>query len=106
MQELLFVYGTLQDPKIRMMVLGREIPSLPDVLEGYRREAISCNGIGYPILVRDHELKEMIEGLLMAIEPDDLPALDRYEAPCYSRTRVRLKSGALAWVYVAPPDTI
>ena len=97
MPESLFVYGTLQDPKVQKEVFGRSTDGQPDILEGYKKSQVEIQGVTYPILMPSEE--DEIEGLVIKVTPDELGKIDEYETETYRRTEVTLKSGRQAWVY-------
>jgi hypothetical protein len=110
--ERLFSYGTLQVETVQLATFGRTLSGEPDVLPGFRRARIPVRGpggatTGYYLNAqftgRD---TDAVEGTLFAVTGDELARADRYEATAdYKRIRVRLKSGAWAWVYIsAAPD--
>ena len=95
--ERLFVYGTLQDPAVQTRVFGRTTEGVPDRLAGYRKAEIAIDGSTYPIAQLDRA--SSIDGRILEVTPDELVAIDQYEGSEYRRLRVRLRSGAEAWVY-------
>jgi gamma-glutamylcyclotransferase (GGCT)/AIG2-like uncharacterized protein YtfP len=98
MDELLFTYGTLRDPKIQTEVIGRLVNGTRDVLLGYTTSTIKLRGIIYPILVP--EKNGVIEGEVLRVTTEELPKIDDYETDAYRRVKVKLKSGTAAWVYL------
>jgi len=96
----LFAYGTLMKPAVQKEVLGREIITEPDILEGYAKTIIDINGIIYPILIETDGSK--VKGRCLDITEEDLPLLDDYETEAYKRIKVKLKSGKKAYTYVMP----
>ena len=97
--EKLFVYGTLHEPEVQLRLIGRLLESRPDCLEGY--EVNMSLLPPYPVAM----LKESseIQGHVLQISPEELAAFDIYETDAYTRIRVRLTSGAEAWVYIGNP---
>ena len=51
MKELLFTYGTLQDPAVQKKIIGRIVTSEPDTLTDHATEEITLLGEIYPIFV-------------------------------------------------------
>ncbi len=97
----LFVYGTLvDDARVRDLV-GRQLPWLPAVLEGYCRTLDPS--IGYPVV---HPLGgASVDGkLLEGVDDHVLAALDAYEGPEYRRVIVQVQTSdgrsVEAYVYV------
>ena len=97
--ETLFVYGTLHDPKVQLLLLGRHLTSTPDVLLKYRRDMVLFPP--YPVAVADAE--SYINGWVLCVNAEELERLDKYEGENYIRIRVTLASGLQAWVYTASP---
>ncbi len=97
MKELLFIYGTLKNPKVQKEVVGRVNKALPDILEGYKKSQVKIHGKTYPIVVPDSA--SSIGGLVLSVIPEELKIIDKYETDAYRRKRVILKSGKSAWVY-------
>lgn len=98
MEELLFVYGTLQEPKIQQKIVGRFLDGDPDVLQNHTTQKVTISGKTYPILI-EAQNKE-IRGVVLHVSDNDFPALDEYETSAYKRVKVKLKSGTIAWVYM------
>lgn len=98
MEELVFVYGTLRDPKIQTEIIGRLVEGSPDTLVGYKKSTITLRNTVYPILVP--EPNGIIEGEILKLTPDELARVDEYETNAYRRVKVTLKSGREAWVYL------
>lgn len=98
MKELLFVYGTLNDPKVQKEVLGREIAGQTDSLAGFKKEEITIDSETYPILVPEEN--SLVEGRALELTSGQLTKVDDYETTAYRRIRVKLQSGRDACVYV------
>ena len=99
--ESLFVYGTLKNPEVQKLVIGRVVESSKDALEGYKLEKIDIDGEIYPILVPDQKQRKPIEGLTISISEEELKKIDEYETEIYQRKSLVLKSGNKAFVYLA-----
>ena len=97
--ENLFVYGTLHDPKVQLLLIGRTVPSIPAVLLKYRRDIELFPP--YPVAVSDAD--SYINGWLIRVTEQELVKLDEYEGENYIRIRVTLATGIEAWVYTASP---
>ena len=97
--ETLFVYGTLHDPEVQLMLLGRRLNSTSDVLLKYRRDTELFPP--YPVAVVDAE--GYINGWVLRVNAEELQRLDDYEGENYIRVRVTLASSLQAWVYTASP---
>jgi len=106
-EQRLFVYGTLQDPKVQLRVIGRIVSGEPAVIAGWRKEWIHVRSDAaeiageevHPIAVADPEGE--IEGLILSLTEKDWPALDEYEGETYERVAAVLKDGRHAWFYAA-----
>lgn len=95
----LFVYGTLQDADVQMMLLGRTIVAELDALSGY---VINWEYFApYPVAISADN--SHIEGQVLYITEEELEQLDQYEGDAYIRVQVWLDSGIQAWVYIANP---
>lgn len=95
--ELLFVYGTLKDPKIQEEVIGSSKEMVSDSLDGYttvRKKIV--DGV-YPVLIPDPT--SSVIGKVISVKKDELSRIDEYETKVYERKQVVLKSGRQAWVY-------
>jgi gamma-glutamylcyclotransferase (GGCT)/AIG2-like uncharacterized protein YtfP len=97
--ETLFVYGTLHDPQVQLLLIGRRLNSTPDVLLKYRRDTELFPP--YPVAVVDAD--GYINGWVLRVNSEELERLDNYEGENYIRVRVSLASGLQAWVYTASP---
>jgi hypothetical protein len=88
---LLFVFGTLLDPKTRARVLGRpERPreTVPALLHGCER--VWARGRRYPVLIRDPA--GAVDGLLLTqLSARDRARLRVYEGREYRLARVRVR---------------
>lgn len=99
-----FFYGTLLDPDVMALVIGRRLPPsafVPARAKGrVRRRA---RGVSYPILVRDPggEAEGMVvDGLTVR----DVERLTAYEGPRYRIARLRVQvEGGLRAVSVFEP---
>ena len=78
-----FFYGTLIDPEVLRLILGREVAPLSRRkarLRGYRR--VFRHNATYPVLVADADAA--VEGVVIGgLAPRDVAALERYEGPDY-----------------------
>lgn len=95
--ELLFVYGTLQDPAVQQRLIGRTVAGTPDVLEGFFKSSMSMPEGVYPLVIPRHGHE--VAGLVLELSEDELLKMDVYETNAYRRVRVPLKSGRETWVY-------
>lgn len=86
-----FVYGTLRQPLVRWLVIGRSPSAQPATLPGFRKQGLNLipeSGARAP-------------GEVFVVDADELRRLDRYErlGIRYQRSSLTLASGATAWVY-------
>ena len=95
--ELLFVYGTLQDPAVQQRLIGRTVIGTPDTLEGFFKSSMSMTEGIYPLVIPRHGHE--VNGLVLEITLEELLAMDVYETSAYRRVRVPLRSGRETWVY-------
>jgi gamma-glutamylcyclotransferase (GGCT)/AIG2-like uncharacterized protein YtfP len=91
-----FVYGTLRQPLVRRLVIGRPTPTRPASLPGFRREGLDLvpqAGASTP-------------GERFVVDAEELSRLDRYErlGVRYERHLETLEGGETAWVYTRLPD--
>lgn len=98
MEEKVFVYGTLSDPKIQVKLLGRAVKTYPDILVGYEMSTIEINQNMYSIVIEKLNGPQ-ISGKVIIVEEEDLNKIDEYETDAYRRKKVTLKSGMMAWIY-------
>lgn len=86
-----FVYGTLTQPWVRWLVMGRAGESRPAKLPGFRKEALDLKP----------DAGAITEGKVISVNADELRALDRYErlGVRYERVELTLANGNSAWVY-------
>lgn len=95
--ELLFTYGTLQDPSVQRQVFGRVLPGTPDILEGFETDWVMFGDTCYPMIFAKSGGR--VSGQVIEVTPEELALSDLYETSAYRRIRVTLRSGAEAWVY-------
>jgi gamma-glutamylcyclotransferase (GGCT)/AIG2-like uncharacterized protein YtfP len=97
MEQYLFVYGTLKEPRVQKKVLGRTVPGELNTLADYKKCSIQLGRRIYPAI--RSEVGSSVEGLVIAVTPAELKQIDRYETDAYQRKKVTLTSGRQAWVY-------
>lgn len=95
--ELLFVYGTLQDPAVQTRVIGRVVSGAPDVLDGFFKTEYAMPEGVYPLVIPRHG--HAVVGLVLEVTAEELARMDVYETAAYRRVRVPLRSGLESWVY-------
>lgn len=86
-----FVYGTLTEPWVRWLVMGRAGDSEPAKLPGFRKDELDLKPAPGAVT----------EGEVITVNADELRALDRYErlGVRYERVELTLQDGDSAWVY-------
>ena len=88
-----FIYGTLLDPDVTALVLGRRLPPakfLPAILPGYSRWRVQ--GGSYPISVPDR--KGQVPGAIVGgLSARDVARLAAYEGPGYRIATLKVKVG-------------
>lgn len=89
-----FVYGSLLNPTVRQMVIGREVPAKADSLSDYIQ--VSHSLLPYPSI---DKAKGFVRGITFEVSDEELKKLDRYETSHYKRIEVKLKSGTNAICY-------
>jgi gamma-glutamylcyclotransferase (GGCT)/AIG2-like uncharacterized protein YtfP len=106
----LFSYGTLRQENVQLATFGRLLDGRPDALAGF---ALSPMAIADPQVVATsgsavHTIArpsgnpaDRVPGTVFTLAPAEIEAADRYESGPIERIRVRLESGAEAYVYVA-----
>jgi hypothetical protein len=99
-----FFYGTLLDPDIMALVLGRRLPPaafVPAQLSGHARRR--AKGVSYPILARDPRGK--VSGVMVGgLSARDVARLVAYEGPRYRIAPLKVRvGGILATVAVFEP---
>jgi hypothetical protein len=107
--ERLFSYGTLRQSDVQQALFGRAVPTVDDVLPGFRLDVVvitdpavvaTSGSDRHPILRRGRP-GDAVDGAFLELTPGELAAADAYEVDDYVRVPVTLKSGLSAWAYVA-----
>jgi len=107
--EHLFSYGTLQTESVQLSTFGRKLDGRPDALIGYRlrmiqitdQEFVATSGAEYHRnLEFTGSASDVVEGTALTVSEQELKQADAYEPDGYKRQRVRLRSGAEAWIYL------
>jgi len=106
----LFSYGTLRLPNVQMATFHRRLDGEPDSLSGYDLTlltvtdpmVVAASGTDrHPILRWTGNAEDEVQGMALAVTRSELEAADRYEVSDYKRVAVTLRSGRVAFVYVA-----
>ncbi len=106
----LFSYGTLRQENVQLATFGRRIEGRPDSLAGFALSpmtitdphVIAASGAEIHTIARPSgSPADRIPGLVFSLTRAEIEAADRYESGPIERIRVRLESGAEAFVYVA-----
>jgi gamma-glutamylcyclotransferase (GGCT)/AIG2-like uncharacterized protein YtfP len=109
---LLFTYGTLRDPGVQTALFGRSVPAVDDAIPGFRLEylaitdpaVVAASGLDRHPILRPSGSDDQVAGSCLELTDEELAAADRYEVDDYTRVRVTLASGRLAWVYMSAED--
>ncbi|MCW3491904.1 gamma-glutamylcyclotransferase family protein [Microbacterium sp. SSM24] len=108
--QLLFSYGTLQNPDVQLDTFGRLLVAEDDVLPGYTVDyaeiedtrVVDLSGLSvHPIVRATGSALDKVVGKALWVTEDELDASDEYEVALYRRVQVRLASDRDAWVYVS-----
>jgi hypothetical protein len=95
-----YAYGTLQEPSILELIVGRSLVGVPAVLQGHARFGLRDKV--YPAIVA--QTGGRVRGLLYSgVTASELERLDEYEGPLYERRELLVMcSGtpARAFTYV------
>ncbi|KAA9105585.1 gamma-glutamylcyclotransferase family protein [Microbacterium rhizomatis] len=107
--QLLFSYGTLQDPAVQLDTFGRIVQSEDGVLPGYTVDytvisdprVVEVSRLAtHPIVRATGNALDKVTGQVLHLTEDELDAADEYEVSLYRRIPVVLASGAHAFAYV------
>ena len=99
-----FFYGTLLDPDVMALVIGRRLPPsafVPAILPGHARRR--AKGASYPVVVRD--AADRVRGVVVGgLTSRDVARLAAYEGPGYRIARLKVRiGGELTTVSVFEP---
>lgn len=94
----LFAYGTLNDPAKQAELFGARLVGTADVLEGYATVDLAQGSENY--LAAAPQEGAAIKGFVLELSEDDLKKADDWEGEAYARKKLKLRSGAEAWVYL------
>ncbi len=99
-----FFYGSLLDPDVTALVLGRRLPPgafVPASLPGHSRRR--AKGVSYPIVVRDPR-GEVAGAIVGGLSVRDVTRLAAYEGPRYRIAPLKVRiAGILTIVSVFEP---
>jgi len=110
MNDFLFSYGTLKNPKTQLELFGRTFNGSPDILRGYKTSAIEIKDEAFlakgeekfqQTLIQTNNNTDYIKGTVLELTNEELLLADKYEPENYKRIKVVLESGKEAWVYIA-----
>jgi gamma-glutamylcyclotransferase (GGCT)/AIG2-like uncharacterized protein YtfP len=108
--QLLFSYGTLQNPAVQLDTFGRVVEAEDDVLDGYTVDyteiedprVVDLSGLDvHPIVRATGNPLDKVVGKVLRVSEDEIDAADEYEVHLYRRIEVRLTSGRSAWAYIS-----
>jgi gamma-glutamylcyclotransferase (GGCT)/AIG2-like uncharacterized protein YtfP len=94
-----FVYGSLKNPMLRQIIVGREPIVKEDLLSDFIQ--VSHSLLPYPTVTKS---KGFVRGVTFEVSDDELRKLDRYETKHYKKIEVILKSKVKALCYVDSSD--
>jgi acyl-CoA thioesterase I len=104
--EFLFSYGTLRDENIQRAIFGRAVTTKPDAVVGYRVRTTQVSNWGNAAISGGDMQQTLepgkgeVEGMVLAVTPEELTLADKYEPIEYRRAKAPLRSGGEAWVYL------
>lgn len=86
-----FVYGTLRNPLVRWLIVGRRISTAPAAVSGFDKQRLDIQPLP----------DGRVPGEVFSVAPRELARLDRYErlGVRYERVCLALDSGEPVWVY-------
>ena len=108
--QLLFSYGTLQQPEVQLDTFGRLLDAEDDVLPGYTVDyaeiedtrVVDLSGLSvHPVVRETGNVLDKVVGRVLWVTEEELDASDEYEVALYRRVSVVLASGRRAWAYVS-----
>lgn len=111
--ENLFSYGTLRYENVQVTTFGRKLIGSPDSLPGYFLKTVRITDLDviaksgeetHSIIHFSGNPEDQIPGMVFKISREELKQADKYEVDDYKRIKVKLLSGASAWVYVSASD--
>jgi hypothetical protein len=109
-RELLFSYGTLQQPEVQLDTFGRLLDGDDDVLPGFTvdyaeivdERVVDVSGAAiHPVVRPTGNPLDKVVGKVLFVTEEELDAADEYEVALYRRVAAPLSSGRTAWVYVS-----
>lgn len=102
--ELVFVFETLMNKKMRLMLLQRDVKFDVDSIKGYREISVdTAEGSDYHTLVS--EPGSITKGQVLYLTPKELAVLDDWEDQ-YKRVQVTTEGGKKVWVYLLQFSTV
>jgi gamma-glutamylcyclotransferase (GGCT)/AIG2-like uncharacterized protein YtfP len=96
MKELLFVYGDLKKAENQIKILGRQVASEEDILEGWKKTKIMANANVFSTAIRADNA--VIFGKVLPLDIDELDKVEDFLRD-YQKQRINLKSGKSAWIF-------
>ena len=99
-----FFYGSLLDPDVTALVIGRRLPPgawVPATLAGFSRR--KAKGVSYPVAIRDP--KGRVDGAVVGgFSPREVSRLTAYEGPRYHTVPLKVRvHGRITTVSVFEP---
>jgi gamma-glutamylcyclotransferase (GGCT)/AIG2-like uncharacterized protein YtfP len=112
MTEYIFAYGTLQQEETQKTAIGRVIEKPIRAYAKGSVRSVRVNGYSYNIFYPDI-FANFVPGLLLAVEPEELSRIDKFETDLYRRMEINVfrQDGkpheiSKAWVYAANPKQV
>ena len=93
-----------------MELYGHLLPGNKDILNGYKAETIQIADASFlskgegkyqRTLIASGNIHDEIEGTVLELTDEELALTDKYEPENYKRTKITLRSGKEAWIYLA-----
>jgi hypothetical protein len=97
---------------VQRTLFGRAVPCTADSLPGFRIEqvaitdpdVIATSGSDSHPILRPGNPHDVVAGVCLELDDQQLAAADRYEVDDYVRVEASAVSGRSVWVYVAAAD--
>lgn len=97
MRDYLFVYATLKSKWLREHIISEDVPMESDSLSGYKEVFV---GKEKWATLKKTLPSRKVHGEVLEVTREELRKFDNYESSVYTRIRVTLDSGRVAWVYI------
>ena len=97
----LFVYGSLTDPEVQQLFIGRIIKGIPCSVAGYKLTETGYGKRTFPALIHEPHNSQKINGLVLDLTDTELLAIDQNQGQPYKRVKTVLSDKSTAWIYIA-----